>query len=72
MVRRSLKTLNKLEEVEEKERQREKERAANRAAATTHTLAMSEPDPFAKIEILLLLPKVWGDWDFAGETLQVS
>ena len=35
MVRRSLKTLDELEEVEERERQIEEERAANKAAATT-------------------------------------
>jgi hypothetical protein len=70
MVCRSLKTLNKLEEA--KKKQIEEERAASKAAATAYALALLEPDPFAKIEILLLLPKVWGDWDFASETLQVS
>jgi hypothetical protein len=72
MVRRSLKTLDKLEEVEEKEKQMEEERAATRAAATVCALAPSKPDPFTRIEILLLLLKVWGDWDFASKTLQVS
>jgi hypothetical protein len=72
MVRCSLKTLDKLEEVEEKEKQIEEERAAAKAATTARVLALLEPDPFAKIEILLLPPKVWGDWDFASETPQVS
>jgi hypothetical protein len=72
MVRHSLKTLNKLEEAEEKEKQIEEERAANKAAATAYTLAPAKPDPFARIEIPLLPPGVWGDWDFASETLQVS
>jgi hypothetical protein len=72
MVCRSLKTLDKLEEVEEKEKQMEEERAACKAAATAYALALLEPDPFAKIEIPLLSSKVWGDWDFASETLQVS
>jgi hypothetical protein len=56
-----LKTLNKLEEAEAKEKQIEEERAASKAVATTHALALSKPDPFAKIEIPLLPSKVWGD-----------
>jgi hypothetical protein len=72
MVCHGLKTLNKLEEAEAKEKQIKEERAASKAAATTYALALSEPDPFARIEILLLLLKVWGDWDFASKTLQVS
>jgi hypothetical protein len=72
MVCHSLKTLDKLEEVEEKEKQMEEERAASKAAATAYALVPLESDPFAKIEIPLLLLKVWGDWDFASETLQVS
>jgi hypothetical protein len=61
MVCCSLKTLDKLEEVEEKEKQIEKERATNKAAATAYALALLESDPFAKIEISLLFLKVWGD-----------
>jgi hypothetical protein len=72
MVCHSLKILNKLEEAEGKEKQIEEERAASKAAATVRALAPSKPDPFAKIEIPLLLLKVWGDWDFASKTLQVS
>jgi hypothetical protein len=67
MVCQGLKTLDKLEEVEEKEKQIEGEREA---AATAYALALSKPDPFARVEIPLLLPKVWGDWDFASKTLQ--
>jgi hypothetical protein len=58
MVCYSLKTLDKLEEVKEKEKQVEKERAVSKAAATTYALALSKPDPFAKIEIPLLFSKV--------------
>jgi hypothetical protein len=47
-----------LEEAERKEKQIEEERAANKAAATAYALALSEPDPFAKIGILLLFLKV--------------
>jgi hypothetical protein len=72
MVCRGLKTLDKLEEAEEKEKHVEEERAAGKAAATAYALALSKPDPFAKIEIPLLFLKVWGDWDFANKTLQVS
>jgi hypothetical protein len=72
MVCYSLRTLDKLEKAEEKERQIEKERATSKAAATAYALALLKPDPFAKIEIPLLLPKVWEDWDFASKTLQVS
>jgi hypothetical protein len=61
MVCCSLKTLDKLEEVEERERQMELERAAAKAAATTHALASSKSDPFAKIKIPLLFSKVWRD-----------
>jgi hypothetical protein len=72
MVRRGLRTLVKLEEAEMKKKQIEEERAASKAAATAYALALLEPDPFAKIEILLLFLKVWGNWDFANKTLQVS
>jgi hypothetical protein len=69
MVCQGLKTLNKLEEAEEKEKQIEVERIATKAAATTYTSAPSKPDPFAKIKIPLLFLKVWGNWDFASKTL---
>jgi hypothetical protein len=72
MVCRGLKTFNKLEEVEKKEKQIKEERVASKAAATTYTLALLELDPFAKIDILLLFLEVWEDWDFASKTLQVS
>jgi hypothetical protein len=72
MVRRSLKTLDKLEEAEEKEKQMERECVASKAAATAYALALLKPDPFARIEIPLLLLEVWGDWDFASKTLRVS
>jgi hypothetical protein len=58
MVCYSLKTFNKLEEVEEKEKQIEKEHATNKAAANLSYTSTLEADPFAKIEVPLLLPKV--------------
>jgi hypothetical protein len=61
MVCRGLKTLNKLEEVEEKERQMETERAAAKAAATQIRGQAAKVNLFAKVKIPLLLPKVWGD-----------
>ena len=70
MVCHSLKTLNKLEEAEEKEKQEEEERkrVAETAAATAvakAAIAVANPlNPFARIEVPLLLLKVWGDWDF--------
>jgi hypothetical protein len=72
MVCHSLKILDKLEKAEAEEKQIEGGRATNKAATTTYALALLEPDPFTKIKIPLLLPKVWGDWDFASKTLQVS
>jgi len=58
MVRHGLKTLDKLEEVEEKEKQIEEERAAVKAAAMSSIALQAAPrqsaNPFAKIEILLL------------------
>jgi hypothetical protein len=61
MVRRGLKTLDELEEVEEKERQMETERATVEAAATqVHGQAVAA-NPFAGIEILLLPPEVWAN-----------
>jgi hypothetical protein len=72
MVRRGLKTLDELEEVEEKERQMETERAAVEAAATQVHGQAAAADPFAGIEIPLLPPEVWANWDFASETPQAS
>ena len=51
MVRCSLKTLNKLEELEERERQIELERAV---AATQVYGQAAAANPFARIKILLL------------------
>jgi hypothetical protein len=72
MVRRGLKTLDELEEAEERERQMETERAAVEAAATQVHGQAAVADPFAGIEIPLLPPEVWANWDFAGETPQAS
>jgi hypothetical protein len=63
MVCHSLKTLDKLEEVEEKERQMEAERAAAVATArpsSVHVLALSmtETDPFTGLKALSLPPEV--------------
>ena len=58
MVCYSLKTLNKLEEVKEKERQIEKECAANKAATNLFYALALKADPFAKIKIPLLSLKV--------------
>jgi hypothetical protein len=58
MVRHGLKTLNKLEEAEAKEKQIEDKRAANKAAANSYHASAPKADPFAKIEIPLLLLKV--------------
>jgi CO dehydrogenase/acetyl-CoA synthase beta subunit len=58
MVRRSLKTLDELEEAEEKEKQIEEERAANETAASLFHASAPEADPFAGIEIPLLPPEV--------------
>jgi hypothetical protein len=58
MLCRGLKTLDKLKEVEEKERQTDSKHVAAKAAATAYALALLKPDPFAKVKIPLLLPKV--------------
>jgi hypothetical protein len=63
MVCRGLKTLDKLEKAEEKERQMETECAATVATArpsSAYVLALSvtETNPFAGLEALLLSPKV--------------
>ena len=72
MLRRGLRTLDELEAEEEKEKQMETERAANEAASTQVHGQAAEADPFAGIEIPLLPPEVWANWDFAGETPQAS
>ena len=54
----SLKTLNKLKEVEEKERQIEIKRATVKAATTQIYGQATKANPFARIRILLLPPKV--------------
>jgi hypothetical protein len=61
MVCRGLKTLDELEEVEEKERQIETEHAAVKAAATQVHGQAAVANPFAEIEIPLLPPKVWAN-----------
>jgi hypothetical protein len=58
MVCYSLKTFDKLEEVEEREKQIKKERAANKAATNLFYTSAPKADPFLKIEILLLFLKV--------------
>jgi CO dehydrogenase/acetyl-CoA synthase beta subunit len=66
MVRRGLKTLDELEEAEEKERQMESERATVEAAAmpsNAPALSSTEADPFAGVEVPLLSPEVWAQWD---------
>jgi hypothetical protein len=77
MVCRGLKTLDELEEVEEKERQMEAERAAAVATARPSSayvlaLSMTETDPFAGLGALSLLPEAWAEWDFAYENPQPS
>jgi hypothetical protein len=58
MVCCGLKTLNKLEEVKERERQIETKHAAVKAAATQVYSQAAAANPFAEIEILLLPSKV--------------
>jgi hypothetical protein len=78
MVRRGLKTMDELDEVEEKEKQeKENERAATEGAAmlsnkTPVPLATSDLDPFAGLDVPLLPPGVWADWDFGDEIPQSS
>jgi hypothetical protein len=75
MLRCGLKTLDKLEEAEEKERQMEAERAATEAAARpSSALAprLIRSDPFANLEVPLLPPKVWAKWDSLYGNLQSS
>jgi hypothetical protein len=60
MLCHSLKTLDKLEEAKEREKQEEEKRAA-KAAATLFVLAsdlLLTSNPFAKLKVPLLLPKV--------------
>ena len=65
MVRRSLKTLDELEEVKEKKRQIEEERATVEAAAMSSVALQAAPgqstNPFAEIEIPLLPLEVWAN-----------
>jgi hypothetical protein len=58
--------MDELDEVEEKEKQIEKERATEVVAANP------SDNPFAGLDVPLLPPKVWADWDFAYENPQVS
>jgi hypothetical protein len=60
MVCRGLRTLDKLEEAKERERQKEEKRTA-KATATLFVLINALPltsNPFAKLKLPLLLPKV--------------
>jgi hypothetical protein len=62
MLCHKLKILDKLEEAEEKKRQEEERKRVAEAAATLPTTNPSNlSDPFAKLEVLLLPPKVWAD-----------
>jgi hypothetical protein len=57
----SLRTLNKLEKVKEKERQIKSKRIATKAAtipSNALALLLTKVNPFARIKVLLLLPKV--------------
>jgi hypothetical protein len=63
MVCCGLKTLNELEELEEKERQIESERTATKAFAkpsSAYVLALSvtKPNPFAGLKALSLPPEI--------------
>jgi hypothetical protein len=59
MVRCGLKTLDKLEEAEGKERQEEERKRATEAAAILSTIVpKSQSDPFTRLEIPLLPLKV--------------
>jgi hypothetical protein len=59
MVCRSLKTMDKLDKVEEKEKQIESKQAATAAMlSNVLVLSMTETDPFVGLEVLLLPPKV--------------
>jgi hypothetical protein len=77
MVRRGLKTLDELEEAEEKEKQMESgrvtaEAAARPPSALVPALPATETDPFAGLGALSLPPEVWAEWDFAYENPQPS
>ena len=72
IVRRGLKTLNKLEKAKERERQIETKHAAVEAAATQVHGQAALANPFVRIEILLLPLKVQANQDFASETPQAS
>jgi CO dehydrogenase/acetyl-CoA synthase beta subunit len=59
MVCYSLKTMDKLDEVEEKEKQIESKQAATAAMPfNIPVLSITEANPFASLEVLLLPPKV--------------
>jgi hypothetical protein len=58
MVRRSLKTMDKLDKVEKKEKQIKLKQAATVAMLfNTLVLSVIETNPFASLEVLLLPPK---------------
>jgi hypothetical protein len=59
MVCYSLKTIDKLNEVKEKEKQIESKQAATATMpSSTLVLPVTETDPFVGLEVLLLPPKV--------------
>jgi hypothetical protein len=59
MVRRGLKTIDKLDKVKEKERQMESKQAAIAAILSNAPVpSLTKTNPFAGLEVLLLPPKV--------------
>jgi hypothetical protein len=66
MIRRGLKTMNKLDAKEDKEKQKELKQAATAAMLSSSPrpnapAPRAENDPFASLEVPLLPPKVWAD-----------
>jgi hypothetical protein len=66
MIRRGLKTMNKLDAKEDKEKQKELKQAATAAMLSSSPRPNApapgaENDPFASLEVPLLPPKVWAD-----------
>ena len=68
IVCHSLKTLDKLEEVEEKKRQIETKHTTAKAAATQIYSQAAKANPFTRIKILLLPLEVQANQDFASKT----
>ena len=65
----SLKTLNKLEKTKEKKKQIKIECTVIKAIAIQIQTLVAKTNPFVKIKIPLLLPKVQVNQDFASKTL---